>query len=161
MRNYKRNKNGQFAQDRTLYKWFLIYCVVGSLVVFTVVGINNVVNWFWGIEKVFVVEGTQAVEYVTPTLRDEVRQMLKNGGIVHVEAAMKIAEYESWFKEDNFHVNKDGSIDRGLWMINNKYHPEVSDECAYDGICSTIQAIRIMKERGFMEWVCWSKHLCR
>src|SRR5690348_16070470 len=29
-------------------------------------------------------------------------------------------------------VNTDGTVDRGLWQINNYWHPDVSDQCAYD-----------------------------
>lgn len=49
----------------------------------------------------------------------------------------------------NYKLNPDGSfaldangnkivlsIDRGLCQINNVYHPEVSDDCAYDATCS-------------------------
>jgi hypothetical protein len=36
-----------------------------------------------------------------------------------------------------------GSIDRGLWQINNCYHREVSDACAYEARCNAREAFRI------------------
>lgn len=42
-------------------------------------------------------------------------------------------------------VNQDKwhSIDRGLWQINDHWHPEVSDSCAYDCACNGKQAYSI------------------
>jgi hypothetical protein len=31
----------------------------------------------------------------------------------------------------------EGSVDRGMWMINSYWHPTVTDECAYDWRCAT------------------------
>lgn len=35
------------------------------------------------------------------------------------------------------------SRDRGLWMLNDHYHSEVSDACAFDLLCSAQEAYRI------------------
>jgi len=43
-------------------------------------------------------------------------------------------------------TNPDGSRDRGLWQINDRAHPEVSDECAFDPACSTKEALRISNQ---------------
>ena len=40
------------------------------------------------------------------------------------------------------------------YEINNYYHSEVSKDCSLDPICSTIQAIRIIKSKGWSEWSC-------
>lgn len=44
------------------------------------------------------------------------------------------------------HVNTDGSTDRGLWQINDKAHPDVSDATAYDPVLSTHAALSISKD---------------
>ena len=45
--------------------------------------------------------------------------------------------------------------DRGIFQINRKWHPEVSDKCAFDYKCNTKEAIRIIKEwNGYGAWVC-------
>lgn len=46
------------------------------------------------------------------------------------------------------------SIDRGLWQINNYWHYEVSDECAYDLDCSTRWSMNYIKNGNQKEWVC-------
>lgn len=46
------------------------------------------------------------------------------------------------------------SIDRGLWQINNVYHSEVSDACAYDPLCAAQAAYRI--SQGGSNWSPWS-----
>ena len=126
------------------------------------IGGNTIVGMF---QTSFTVDNSLAnIEWHEPTLREQVTHMLEKAGI-DVEQALKIADYESWFREDNFHVNTKGkyagTIDRGLWMLSDHFYADVSDDCAYDGICSTIHAIRIMKTRGFGEWTCYAKKLCR
>jgi hypothetical protein len=43
-------------------------------------------------------------------------------------------------------VNKGGTIDRGIAQINNHYHPEVSNECAFDLTCSLEFVIKYRKD---------------
>ena len=155
----RRNHKGQFVQPRrTLTAIFLGIVFVGAG--FTI-GWNTILR---SVGVALEVDQAQAIEVITPTLEDEVRMMLREAGI-DVEAAIKIARYESLFEEDNFHINTKGqyagTIDRGLWMLSDYFYASISDDCAYDGICATIQAIRIMKTRGFNEWTCYKKHLCR
>lgn len=60
------------------------------------------------------------------------------------------AETAGSFDEMIVHVNvggtKPGSRDRGLWAINDQWHPEVTDECAFDPVCSTAEAWRLSKQ---------------
>jgi len=49
-------------------------------------------------------------------------------------------------------VNKNGSIDRGLWQINNKYHPAVSDAQADDPVLATKYARKLYNSRGWAPW---------
>ncbi|MCY1059118.1 hypothetical protein [Nannocystis sp. SCPEA4] len=49
-----------------------------------------------------------------------------------------------------------GSRDRGLWQINSCWHPEVSDECAYDPNCNAKEALRI--SNGGTDWSPWSAY---
>lgn len=48
------------------------------------------------------------------------------------------------------------SDDRGLWQINDYWHPEVSDACAYDAACNARAAYRI--SRGGDDWTPWSTY---
>jgi hypothetical protein len=50
-----------------------------------------------------------------------------------------------------------GSVDRGLWQINNCYHPDVSDACAYNAMCNAIAAYQI--SNGGTNWKPWATFL--
>lgn len=93
-------------------------------------------------------------------IKDYVLEEVKKVGIdeYKVWALLTMCENRSWNKEATL-INRGGElgIDRGLWQINSKFHPEVSNSCAYDYRCSTKEAIRIIKERGFKEWTCGKK----
>lgn len=49
--------------------------------------------------------------------------------------------------------NNDGSVDRGLYQINSRWHKEVSNSCAYDAVCSTHEVWRISNHgTDFNQW---------
>jgi hypothetical protein len=48
------------------------------------------------------------------------------------------------------------STDRGLWQINDKAHPEVTDAMAFDAVLATKEAARISsKGSNFVPWSTW------
>lgn len=49
-----------------------------------------------------------------------------------------------------------GSYDRGLWQINSKWHPDVSDSCAYNAACNARNAVRISS--GGSRWSPWATY---
>ena len=158
---YKRDRRGQFVTHRPFLKAFLT--IFGFYAV-SMIGVNTIIDWAKDLEKVLVVENTEAVETITITWQDEVKAMIRDAGL-DVDLADRIIQHESWWKEDNKHWNnaivRNNKIvqpahwDRGLWMISEYWHPEVSDECAFDWFCSTREAIRIWKNRGPQEWVAY------
>ena len=48
------------------------------------------------------------------------------------------------------------SYDRGLWQINSKWHPDVSDSCAYNAACNAKNAVRISS--GGSRWSPWATY---
>ncbi|RAS62230.1 VCBS repeat protein [Lentzea atacamensis] len=56
------------------------------------------------------------------------------------------------------YVNSDShnSVDRGLWQINDYWHSEVSDSCAYNAACNAKEAYRI-SDQG-TDWTPWSTY---
>ena len=56
---------------------------------------------------------------------------------VDADLAVRVAKAESGLSPTAINTNTDGSKDRGLYQINDKYHPEVTDEQAYDIVLST------------------------
>ena len=68
--------------------------------------------------------------------------------------AVAVEWAEAGGNTDAKHVNTDGSIDRGLWQINSRWHPEVTDAQAYDANASTDAAYRI--SFGGTVWTPWA-----
>jgi hypothetical protein len=52
--------------------------------------------------------------------------------------------------------NTPPSRDRGLWQLNDYWHPEVSDDCAFDALCSSVEAYRISD--GGEYWGAWAAY---
>lgn len=66
-----------------------------------------------------------------------------------------IAQAESSLNTSAMNCNNPGgSCDRGVLQINSYWHPEVSDQCAFDPACAFQQAFRISKNgTDFSQWV--------
>lgn len=70
-----------------------------------------------------------------------------------------IVECESNFDSKAVKINRNGTMDRGLWQWNDYWHSEISDKCAFDQRCSTKEAIKLIKNDGINQWVCYKKGL--
>lgn len=70
--------------------------------------------------------------------------------------AAAIAMAESGLQANATHLNTDGSIDRGLFQINNRAHPEVSDSCAFNLQCAAQAAFKI--SNGGTDFSQWSTY---
>ncbi len=72
-----------------------------------------------------------------------------------------ISGAESGFNAANTGFNStatDQSIDRGLFQINNVYHPEVSSSCAYSPLCAAKAAFVISRGgTSFSPWTTFTK----
>jgi len=92
----------------------------------------------------------------------QIRKIAKEEGI-DPELAVAVAECESKLDPTALHINPDGSRDRGLYQWNDKYHPEISDDVAFDIEKSTRAFCKAVKE-GHLSWwnatkSCWLKRL--
>ena len=78
------------------------------------------------------------------------------GSSKHCEMAVSICLAESGGNNHAKNVNSDShrSVDRGLWQINNYWHREVTDSCAYDASCNAKAARKISS--GGTNWSPWS-----
>jgi hypothetical protein len=99
---------------------------------------------------------------------DEIANLLLTHGFPSqkgAEVGTAVVLCESAGKIDARNVNSDGSIDRGLWQINKRWHPDITDKCAYNPACSTMAASRISGlGTNFGAWTCYKsgaykKHL--
>lgn len=90
---------------------------------------------------------------------DDVQNLLDAGfttgsGLV-TAIAITMAETANTYdpKISNTTGNNPPSTDRGLREINSYWHPEVSDDCAYDAACSAKEMFRISKQGAdFTPW---------
>lgn len=73
----------------------------------------------------------------------------------HGDLAYAVMMSEGGGDVDAKHRNNDKrkTLDRGLFQLNDYWHSEVSDDCAYDKVCSTKEAYRISK--GGTDWNEW------
>ena len=72
---------------------------------------------------------------------------------------LAIAQAESGLDTHSINVNNDvyRSVDRGIVQINNHWHPEVSDQCAFDPGCAFVQAYRISAGgTNFNQWATYT-----
>lgn len=90
----------------------------------------------------------------------QIREIAKEFGFKWTDWLTRLAKCESGLKEK---ISNDkgntpaGSIDRGIFQINDYWHSEVSDECSYDLRCSTIWTIQRVNAGYQSEWVCNNK----
>jgi hypothetical protein len=97
----------------------------------------------------------------TPTPGDDqlslrqLRRLTRDLGFRKPRVAAAIAMAESSGDPLAVGINrKPRSRDRGLFQINSRWHPEVSDRCAFDVRCNAEEAYRISE--GGRDWRPWS-----
>lgn len=89
-------------------------------------------------------------EKSTITIADLISNLcLENG--VDPELALRVARAESALTVTAINKNTDGSRDRGIFQINDKYHPEVTDAEAFDPTFSTNFFCKAFKD-GHLDW---------
>ena len=137
---------------------FLVYNFLIGLGV-TTLGLVIIFNAYYKTIEGYFLNGNTAyasVEYkaeIELPMKQWVLKEIENAGLDRWEAD-RIVDKESKWKPWNRYINKDGTIDRGLWMINSYWHSEISDECAYDYKCATEAAIKIrLQDKNWHQWV--------
>jgi len=103
--------------------------------------------------------GPEADQTPTPAqsqyTRRDLRNLAREVGFRKPKVAAAIAMAESSGDPRAVGVNrKPRSRDRGLFQINDRWHPEVSDRCAFDARCNAEAAYEISK--GGRDWRQWS-----
>lgn len=150
-------RSGRWTQDRRLYGYFLACAGIGFILMMSFIGINTIVKKIQDkirdFGKVVIVENA----FAEVTWQEKVIEMLKEAGI-DTKYANKVIVCESSWRPSAVHYNK-GSVDYGLWQMNNIHQPQVSKSCALDPICATYEAIQIIKSKGWRTWSCVTKGL--
>ena len=128
--------------------------VVGTL-------LTTVVLFYFGKKEVFdkAVERREKSGKVE-SVGEQIRRIAKEEG-VDPELAYKVAKCESSLNPDARGINKTGSVDRGVFQWNDKYHPEITNDCAYDVDCATRAFCKAQKEGNLSWWnaskKCWNQ----
>ena len=78
------------------------------------------------------------------------------GGNCQLAVAICLAESGGNTHARNVNSDSHHSVDRGLWQVNNYWHPEVSDTCAYSANCNANAAKSISS--GGSNWSPWSTY---
>ena len=105
---------------------------------------------------------TSSIAFATSTLLASpawvdayVREQAAEAG-VNPEIAGWIVAHES---QDGQNLTGDDGNSRGYWQISRIYHPEVTDECAYDLACSTSWSLKRISQGKATEWTTYK--FCR
>ena len=94
------------------------------------------------------------------TIEERIRR-ISGEEMVDSDLAMRVAKCESSLNPNATNTNTDGSIDRGLFQINSKWHPEVTADQAFDAEFSTRFFCKAFKAGNLSWWdatkTCWDK----
>lgn len=128
--------------------------VVGTL-------LTAVVMFYFGKKELYdKVIARQETAGKVETVGEQIRRIAKEEG-VDPELAYRVAKCESALKPDARGINTTGSVDRGVFQWNDKYHPEITDNCAFDVDCATRAFCKAVKEDHLSWWSaskhCWDK----
>lgn len=70
--------------------------------------------------------------------------------------AVAVMSAESARYTKAYYVNTDGSTDRGLFQINDRAHPALSDEEAYDARMNVRYAHKLYSEQSWRPWMAYT-----
>lgn len=159
MKNKKHNKtySGKATRRiRTKRKWLaLAVAVVAGLSIICVADTLTAKSFEQKIEKKQFKTGYPAAEDRTDlTVQDQIRIIAKQAGFEWPEYLVRLADCESRFDQYATNMNGGHSLDRGVFQINAKYHPEVSNECAFDIKCATEWTMKMIEAGKQKQWMC-------
>jgi hypothetical protein len=88
------------------------------------------------------------------TVAERIRIIAHKAGFQWPDYLVKLAYCESRFDPWAFNMNGGHSLDRGLFQINQRYHPDVSSECAFDIECATTWTMEQINAGRQSMWMC-------
>lgn len=129
-----------------ILKFFGIDGTVGTI-------LTAIVLFYFGKKEILdKIKAKNLPEQKSETVEEIIKKIAKEEG-VDPDLALRVAKCESGLNPGATHRNSTGSIDRGLYQWNDHFHPEVSDETAFDAERSTRAFCKAFKE-GHLSW--WS-----
>lgn len=101
------------------------------------------------------------IQIKAQSLNEKIIRKIATEQGVDPDIAVRVATCESKLNEKAINTNAQGSRDRGLFQINDKYHPEVSDAEAFNPIFATEFFCKAFKAGNLSWWnatkSCWEK----
>ena len=92
-----------------------------------------------------------------PSVEEQIRDIAEEMNFEYTDYLIRLAICESSLNPNNYLVNKNGTVDIGLYQWNMYYHPEVTIACATDLRCSTLKTMEAINNGNQGWWVCDSK----
>lgn len=121
------------------------------VIIFLSAGIGAVIRHIWP-------ENKEKIMEVKETPAETIKRVCIDHGL-DPALALRVAKCESGLNPNAKNVNMDGSIDRGLFQINSKYHSEVSPDEAFDAEFSANFFCKQFKIGMLSDWnaskTCW------
>jgi len=93
------------------------------------------------------------------TIEQQIREIAISEA-VDQNLAVRVAKCESGLDYLAVGKNTNGTTDRGLYQWNDKWHPEITDKCAFDLECSTRAFCKAVNDGNLSWWnnskKCWN-----
>lgn len=159
-KEYKKQSNKRFYKNTLCF--FIVYLViiiVGSAWKINTISASNPINQnpdFVEETESTPVKSTNEIkkEEVDLGVEDQIRQIARQENFQWENYLVRLAHCESRFNPIARNNNGGHSTDRGVFQINDYYHPEVSTECADNIECSTKWTMWRINSGYQHEWVC-------
>ena len=157
MRKKRDSRSGQYVRDMTLFKWFFILNGIGTALVFSFVGVNNLWEKIKSFDRVLVVENTNAQE--------EIKVLDKL-----ISALYPVCACESTGNKNKnpIHYDKNGNVlvgvsgDIGYCQIAPQYHQKNAEAMLLDIYSeegNIDYANYLFRRNGYKDWLaskkCW------
>jgi len=103
----------------------------------------------------FEIRGVYVEKMPPVTVADLIRNEARKAGFEDDQRLVDLAWCESSHNPEatNRNSDKNKTLDRGLFMWNDYWHPEISDECAFDAQCATKATIEYLQRTD--NWDAW------
>ena len=86
---------------------------------------------------------------------EKVKKIAEDNDFKWISYLKLLTDCEGQFNEFSVNcINSGGGIDRGIFQINSKWHPEVSDECCFNLRCATEWTMMRIENGYQKEWTC-------
>lgn len=143
----RRNKKIFWSAKRAIYLYLII---LGIILI---------------IKPITTAEAKEEVREYLPVAEDKIELTVQDIILIEAHKAnfewtdylMRLANCESRFNQYAINGNGGHSNDRGVFQINDYYHPEVSSECAFDTACATRWTMEQINAGRQSMWVCDQK----